>query len=239
MRSQSNFIGGVPSRNGTSIPKSKSITIEKPPVLSAKPPLMKSSMIKKEKKVVQVVLDDDTDEDDIAESQFTIRSLHKFTESTHTISQFDYQPKFEEDFKPAPPRKLNRETSTGILKNNTPAKYAKRDLFKSSLNFKEMCTGSNQDIIHVRSARRNQPEEVDPRYHTRRSLMQSSAERSKRSPTKKVTEQDEQVLIDKVREEVPRDPYTTKKSLMILPEKRLRAGRPAGVRDVHKPTHTF
>ncbi len=49
-----------------------------------------------------------------------------------------------------------------------------------------------------------------------------------------MTEQDEQILIDKVKEDdALRDPYITKKSVMILPEKRLRAGRPLGVRDVH------
>jgi|LauGreDrversion4_2_1035121.scaffolds.fasta_scaffold396200_2 hypothetical protein len=99
MRSQSNFINVVQSRNETSVPKSKSITLEKAPVLSAKPPLMKASIIKKEKKVVQVVLDDESEEEEIPESQFTLRSHHKFTESTHTISQFDYgyQPRFEDD----------------------------------------------------------------------------------------------------------------------------------------------
>jgi hypothetical protein len=83
------------------------------------------------------------------------------------------------------------------------------------------------------------PEEVDPRYHTHRSRALVNNERKlsqRRSPTKKVTEQDEQVLIDKVKEdeEFMRDPYRDKKSLMILPEKRLRAMRPTGVRDVHQ-----
>lgn len=132
---------------------------------------------------------------------------------------------------------MPKKLQSGSLIKTTPVKH--RDLFKSTLNFREMCTGTNQDLMHVGSARRKKAEEVDPRYHTRRSTAVVSNERKlsqRRSPTKKVTEQDEQVLIDKVREEEEflRDPYRDKKSLMILPEKRLRAMRPTGVRDVHQ-----
>lgn len=74
MKSQSTFLSTVPTRNSLGLPPTSS---------TSKPP--KASIIKKDKKVVQVVLDEESEEE-----EDKITTLHKFTESSHTISQFDY-----------------------------------------------------------------------------------------------------------------------------------------------------
>ncbi|TNV83448.1 hypothetical protein FGO68_gene4324 [Halteria grandinella] len=210
-----------------------------------------------QKQVVNIDLDSDDDNLDYLRDETQILKQTVVKRSYRESVEF-FSPNFDEStsylntksrkpvaFGSTMPRPIDR----------TPPK--KRDLFKASLNFKEMCCGHNNE-----SPSRNlggfNPSATVQSDERRSFLIRKKQQEKKKSPARKINHNDEQVFNHQVRKthggspplhfkvelpteekEVYFDPYKDKKEIPIVRDKRLRASRPDCVRDLFSQTQKF